>query len=149
LGLGELAWLVRLLGLSVEELLDPNSFENRLKVQKAVFFLRHLGVKPYTDYEFNMYLRGPYSPTLAQDYYRLKDVEPTPVDLGDKADLLKWFISHSLDWLEVASSILSIRETYKNIDDKETYELIKFSKPWVEKTFFDDVIKELKVKGVR
>ena len=150
MGLGELAWLVRFLGLSVEGLLNLDSFDSRLRVQKAVFFLKHLGVKPFTDYEFNMYLRGPYSPTLAQDYYRLRGVEPTSVELGDKQEvLLKWFMSHDSDWLEVSSSILSIRETYPKIDDKETYELIRFSKPWVEKIFFDDIIKELKAKGLR
>jgi len=149
LGLGELAWLVRFLGLSVEELLDPNSFDSRLRVQKAVFFLKHLGVKPFTEYEFNMYLRGPYSPALAQDYYRLRGVEPTSVDLGDRADLLRWFMAHRSDWLEVCTSILSIRERYPKIGDEETYELITFSKPWVERSFFEDVIKELKAKGLR
>ena len=149
MGLGELVWLVRFLRLSVEELTDPNSFDNRLRVQKAVFFLKHLGVKPFTDYEFNAYLHGPYSPALAQDYYRLKGVEPTPVELGDKEALLKWFTSHNLDWLEVCSSILSIRERYPRIDDEETYKLIIFSKPWVEKTFFEDIIKELEARGVR
>jgi uncharacterized protein YwgA len=54
-----------------------------LRVQKAVFLLKHLSIKPFTDYEFDMYLRGPYSPSLAEDYYGLKGVEPTPVNLDD------------------------------------------------------------------
>lgn len=149
MGLGELAWLVGFVGLSAEKLLDPSSFDDRLRLQKAVFFLKHLGVKPFTDYEFSMYLRGPYSQVLAEEYYRLMGVEPTPVDLGDKEELLRWFISHPVDWLEVCTSILSIRERYPKMSSEEIYELIVFSKPWVERPLFEAIVEELKVKGIR
>jgi Uncharacterized conserved protein len=51
------------LGLSTE------SFSGRLKVQKAVLLLKYLGVSPFDRYEFGLYVRGPYSPVLALDYY--------------------------------------------------------------------------------
>jgi hypothetical protein len=58
-------------------------------------------------------------------------------------------MAHRSDWLEVCTSILSIRERYPKIGGEETYELITFSKPWVERRFFEDVIKELEANGLR
>jgi hypothetical protein len=58
-------------------------------------------------------------------------------------------MSHPSDWLEVCTSILSIKESYPKISDRETYSLITFSKPWVKRTFFKEVIRELGEKGRR
>jgi len=46
-----------------------SSFRARLRVQKAVYLLQALGFP--TGYEFSMYIRGPYSPELANDYMEL------------------------------------------------------------------------------
>ncbi|BCU68703.1 hypothetical protein HS7_21400 [Sulfolobales archaeon HS-7] len=44
-----------------------NSFDDRLRLQKYVFIMEKLGLN--LGYDFNEYLRGPYSPGLAMDYY--------------------------------------------------------------------------------
>lgn len=149
MALAELAWLNRLLGIPADKLAEPGSFEYRLKVQKAVFLLRHLGMKPFTNYNFNLYLSGPYSPDLATDYYELKGVGPASVNLGDtEVKLLKWFTSHPMDWLEVASSILSIKESYPTIGDEEVYSVLHLSKPWVTETSFKRIMGELRKKAL-
>ncbi len=60
-----LAWILVRLGLA--DKLD--GFPARLRAQKAVYLLQALGFP--TRYDFNMYIRGPYSPGLADDYMAL------------------------------------------------------------------------------
>lgn len=47
------------------------TFESRLRIQKAVYFLRELGHPWVQEYSFGEYFHGPYSRTLADDYYAL------------------------------------------------------------------------------
>jgi len=61
-----LAWVMARLGV-VEGV--ESSFRARLRVQKAVYLLQALGFP--TGYRFSMYIRGPYSPELANDYMEL------------------------------------------------------------------------------
>lgn len=44
-----------------------DSFDNRLKLQKAAYLLVAMGAP--LDYHYNWYLRGPYSPSLAKDLF--------------------------------------------------------------------------------
>jgi len=149
-----LAWLVEFLEISKKNLVKPSSFEERLRIQKAAFLLKHLEVKPFTSYDFNLYLRGPYSPSLAADYYKLGDmtledfVSPRFKPNRKAERLLKWFISHPSEWLEVASSIISIRERYPSVKNEEVYSLLRLSKPWVNRTLFRRILKELSVCGL-
>jgi uncharacterized protein YwgA len=148
LGKAELAWLIDFLGLTVKELVDPSSLEARLKVQKAVFLLKSLNVKPFSGYGFNLYIRGPYSPSLAADYYGLEGVSATPVDLSGLEKTVRWFVSHDADWLEVASSIMSIKERYPEAKPEETYSVLSLSKPWVPRDFFTRTYRSLRDKGL-
>lgn len=149
LGKGEVVWLIDFLGLSKEKLANPDSFNERLKFQKAVFLLKHLDFSPFRNYGFSMYLRGPYSPELAGDYYNLEGVSPVPIELGDKKELLNWFVSHDMKWLEIASSIISITDSYREIPDSEIYDILHMSKPWVKKDDFQKIINELGRMGLR
>lgn len=47
---------------------DYSEFENRLKMQKAVYLLQDMGV-PVGDYGFRWYLHGPYSQNLQDDMH--------------------------------------------------------------------------------
>ncbi len=145
--LGHLVWLVKLLGLSPSGIKDPDNLEDRLKLQKAVLLLKHLKVKSFRKYDFNMYLRGPYSPELASDYYRLEGVEPEPVE-GADVEIVKWFASHDPRWLEIASSILWIKEAYPRSKPKEVYSILTLSKPWVGEKEFKRIFRELKEKSL-
>ena len=46
--------------------LDPENFEDHLMIQKGCFILNSKGVLPR--YKFSVYVRGPYSHDLAEDY---------------------------------------------------------------------------------
>ena len=46
---------------------STEDFEDKLVIQKAVYLLQLKGVK--TGFEFNLYVRGPYSPALTTELY--------------------------------------------------------------------------------
>jgi len=141
MGKAELAWLIKL--LSLEDI--ASSFVSRLKIQKAVFLLKHLGVEAFNSYNFQLYLRGPYSPNLASDYYNLQGIKAIPLDLDrQKTELLKWFTSHDVEWLEVASSIIEIKDRYPDLKNGSLYSLLRLSKPWVTEDAFKNTLKELR-----
>jgi len=148
---GHLEWLLQLLEISPKRLVDERRFEERLKVQKAVFLLRHLRVSPFTRYTFNMYLRGPYSPDLAREYYAPLTNKPVPPPQWskEKEDVLLWFVSHESRWLEIASSILSVKERYPRITENEIYSILRLSKPWVSREEFGKIMRELEEKRLK
>ena len=65
-----LAWLARLSPVGI----DLQTFQGRFFAQKGVFLLKHLRYEPALAYSFSLYIRGPYSPSLARDYYSLAEV---------------------------------------------------------------------------
>ena len=95
---------------------NVNSFEDRFKLQKYVFIAGFLGLRH--GYIFSRYIRGPYSSSLAEDYYELT----TPVEskraedyscLGiDVEKLLDVIGGKSSYWLEIAATIFSVWGDY-------------------------------------
>ncbi len=51
--------------------MDKNRFEHRLIAQKLIYLLKLKGVA--FCYSFHLYVRGPYSPDLAREYYQHAD----------------------------------------------------------------------------
>ncbi len=51
--------------------MDKDQFEHRLVAQKLVYLLKLKGVD--FAYPFHLYVRGPYSPDLAREYYQHAD----------------------------------------------------------------------------
>lgn len=47
--------------------------DGRIRIQKAVYFLKVTGYRPAQKFEFSIYLNGPYSPELTEVYYLLQD----------------------------------------------------------------------------
>ncbi len=50
---------------------SPLDFERRLRIQKSIYLLKCFGYPYARRYTFGAYVRGPYSPGLAHDYYAL------------------------------------------------------------------------------
>lgn len=149
MGKGELLWLTGYLGITPKKITSPSSFNERLKVQKAVFLLKRLGVNPFTEYSFSLYLHGPYSSELAKDYYNLSESSSTAVQLGsNNKKILNWFTEKDDAWLEVASSIISVKERYAGVDKETIYSVLTLSKPWVTPEMFETVMSELTTKGL-
>lgn len=149
MGKGEIRWLVKFLKTTPAELTKSSAFETRLKLQKATFLLNYLKVVPFIDYPFSMYVSGPYSPLLANEYYHLNGTRTTSVKLDPGVRrVLKWFSARDQKWLEVASSILSIKERNKDVGKDTVFSVLTMSKPWVTRKYFDSVVAELAEKGL-
>ena len=56
---------------------DVNTFEQWLKSQKIQYLAQLFGVS--LRYQYNLYIRGPYSPALAHDLYQIKEVNIKPM----------------------------------------------------------------------
>ena len=68
------------LKLVLDELDQPVSIDgikDRMRIQKAIYLAQVFGAD--FGYRYNWYLKGPYSPSLAADYYELDEA----VDVGD------------------------------------------------------------------
>ncbi len=87
------------------------SFDSRLRIQKAVYFLKQFKHPWTSDYSFGDYFHGPYSLSLAGDYYRLM-TEALPATPYMRVDLPKHAAScigeavkRGNDFLEAAATI--------------------------------------------
>jgi len=96
-----------------------HDFDKRLEVQKAIYLLQESGAD--LGYHFSWYLKGPYSPTLADDAYSLLGVqmrhfltraEPIAREVKEKfqklMDIVKTKSSTEKEesrWLEILSSV--------------------------------------------
>ena len=125
---------------------SDEAFQHRLKVQKASLLLRHLGISPFRDYSFSLYIEGPYSPELARDIYDGKALKFT----ADRTTVrrLKWFVNHDSRWLEVASSMLFILERYPDMSEKDVLSLLRLSKPWIADMEFKEIYHDLVSEGL-
>jgi len=128
---------------------DEAGFVSRLRLQKAAYLLKRMGVEPFTKYSFTIYLRGPYSPELAKEYYgEVGEEKEKPGITAEKLELLKWFVEHDEKWLEIASSILSILEDYPDISYDELFSLLRMSKPWITREKLDEIYRELEERSL-
>lgn len=134
---------------------DPDNFISRLSMQKYVYFARLFGFD--LEYEYNLYLWGPYSPALAEDYYQLKKRSKRtdlPIPKGDFNKFAELIRGKDHTWLEIASTIHFIwennrdwRERYrvKPRKDLKTFVIDRTSdiKSHVGKHFIEGVFEEL------
>ena len=157
----KLAKLLKTLGYNTGDIRDGleeimyDNFEKRLKIQKIVFILEYK-TKVF-DYEFSLYLRGPYSPGLAKDYYNITDSDLASIT-NDKIlddNVIKLALSlNEKDpiWIEIASTIIMMHDpkddwskTIERVKDFKSDVLRSSNKDtsYVEKVFNE--MKELKL----
>jgi uncharacterized protein YwgA len=88
---------------------DIKNFDHRIKLQKYVYLAREFGWNH--NYRYNIYVRGPYSRMLADDYYDLDDVNPKYFNM-DYDSFTNMIINKDTSWLEVAATMLSLYRSY-------------------------------------
>ncbi len=94
------------------------NFDTRLRLQKIVYLL-NTKYKIFT-YNFSLYLRGPYSPSLSKDYFSINE----KVSIKGKISLGIIKLSKKLNskasiWLEIAATIkMMYIENPKNAIDR-------------------------------
>ncbi len=138
-------WLMEHLGVSARAI--NGSFSARFRVQKAGFLLKHLGVRPFSDLGFSLYIHGPYSATLAEWYYRTRPGGESNLD-ADMVAKLDWFMGNNDGWIELASAILSLKDSREGISDEDLPAALRVSKPWVTDQMAERVLRELRSQNL-
>ncbi len=130
---------------------SDESFNNRFRIQKLVFLARYFGLD--FEYNYRIYLHGPYSSRLADDYFKLaKDVNPDNINkkINDnqfKKDEFFSFVQNRDDeWLEACSTLLSLADVYSTKEDllSRVYEI----KAHIPKSKINQVFSELDSRGI-
>jgi uncharacterized protein YwgA len=90
---------------------NVDEFTDRLKIQKYVFLSKYFGWEH--GYSYNLYIRGPYSKELADDYYNLPGImlsEPIEYSIPtlDVNGFVDFIHDKDENWLESAATILSV-----------------------------------------
>ena len=120
-------------------------FNFRLKVQKFVYIAKYFGWNH--DYEYNLYIRGPYSSALADEYYNM-DIHNnySPVKIDDfKVESFKNFIKDkSIHYLESDSTVLFYLNDEPNLSREIAIEKLHKIKPHIDSEIvakaYDDII---------
>ena len=137
-----------------------STIDERIALQKVVCLTQEAGLQ--LGYGFNWYVRGPYSPALASDYYQLAgargDVEAqaqqfilteTAQAAVDKvARVLNPPAGTPLDrvrWLELVASISFLTKRYR-LSLEATRQKIQTSKPTLA-PYFDSAVGSLNQAG--
>lgn len=112
-----LKFLIKSLGYKEKDIKGNGNknFDNRLKIQKIVYLLKkYVGDTSYFNYNYNLYVRGPYSKELADAYYAIRDrdlsdVDPSnvPDDVLDLIDKIKKIDPFEL---EIMATLLLLKE---------------------------------------
>jgi uncharacterized protein YwgA len=124
---------------------DVDEFDDRVKLQKYLYLAGDFGLDH--PYDYNIYLHGPYSPALAEDYYSLdleeRESPPSPsIDVEGYTSLIQ---GKDKRWLEIAATISSVYDHHKiRFDDEEklrevvvrkTCEIKEESESYVEEVY--------------
>jgi len=104
----ERAAVLRGIYAALEHEMHTETFEDRLRIQKEVYMLRlHPDLAPLLPFEFDMYIRGPYSTDLADAYYA--KARPARVEVTARAAAYAREVLGMDPWiLEVAATLVMI-----------------------------------------
>lgn len=126
----------------------------RLVLQKTAFLAKYAGAP--ISHNFNWYVKGPYSPSLASSYYELQDYLEEDVedlsfdeDVRDRIASLKEVIhkknsnnSVNPDWVEALASIaFLVNDSKKTIE--EAIQILAVKKSHIETDMVQEAIAEL------
>jgi len=117
---------------------DINSFNSRVKLQKYVYIAKELfGIR--LNYDFNLYLRGPYSTALARDYYELGNYRSRSY----RSSLNRW-----------RNNLYRFKDFVEGKETREleilatTHFILKNNRHLIKTTFTEDEMEELVVEKV-
>jgi uncharacterized protein YwgA len=122
------------------------NFNDRLILQKTIYLMQEFDL--YIGYEFNWYLKGPYSPSLTKDAFELVNSykETTSINFIDPEaeerfqEFLNFINNHVKDeyWLEAIASIHYLRKNYPDWDKKRVNKEVKKKMPNIKSADFKE-----------
>ncbi len=119
-----LAGFLKFMGLDRDKIVR-GKLGNRIKAQKLVYFGKKLGLP--LDYDFDIYLYGPYSSKLADDYYKMTQEEWSQgiIEIPEKIEeTLRYLMGNDILFLEIATTLDSIRSTNEGVPNNKIIEAV-------------------------
>ena len=96
-------------------------FNNRLRIQKYVYLAKYFDID--LGYDYSIYLHGPYSSTLANDYYniakdnilnQITNTTNNPYERRGNDVFFNFVKNRDVDWLEAATTLLSLKKRFND-----------------------------------
>jgi len=125
---------------------SDEGFINRLKIQKCVYLAKYYGLD--LGYRYNMYIYGPYSADLSNEYYRViddiivkKDYNNKEVEEMEGFDAKRFLVdikNKDANWLELATTAINLSHVFKGEELLEVlYEMKghRFPKEFIDKVY--------------
>lgn len=111
---------------------DVEKFSDRLAMQKGCYILNSWGYEPA--YRYGLYIRGPYSSELADDYYEMHGKVHGDTNVSE-SDLsrLKELYSKGLSYVEAYATVLLLKNSNPNVVSNKILDRALELKPHLEK----------------
>ncbi len=119
-----LSGFLKFMGLDRDKIVSGR-LENRIKAQKFVYFGKKLGLP--LGYDFDLYLYGPYSSKLADDYYSMSEEEwkTGTLKIPDEVrPVLNFLKTTDALFIEMAATLDSIRSANGQISDSKLLDVV-------------------------
>jgi len=150
--------ILKYLDVKINAPSDSMNFESRMILQKLTYICQSIGM--VMRYTFNLYIYGPYSPTLAADYYKNPQLIKQSVSSSDlnqqeikackklKQHLVSHdlFQAHKVEFLEAVATLFYFKNLNSNYNDDELFKKTKENKPYLRDRIIIialNVVKEL------
>ena len=122
-----------------------NDFDFRLKVQKFVYISKYFGWNH--SYKYILYIRGPYSSALADEYYNEDILKYSPLEIeGFDSNSFNDFVGgKTIPYLESASTILYYMDIEENFTRSDAIQKLQMIKPHIDseivRNAYEDIIR--------
>lgn len=111
--------------------LDVEKFDDRLTMQKGCYILNCWGYGPR--YPFNLYIHGPYSRELADDYYELGTFSEAETEIPEEiVEELGDIFSEGLRYVEAYATVLLVKNNNPGVSTDRILERSLELKPKLE-----------------
>lgn len=116
--------------------IDQQKFEDRLKMQKIIYFFQEAG-QTVGEYDFAWYSHGPYSRLLQFDILDLKNVEDRKIT----------YTQESAKVMNAIKNLMSKRMVYKDYEWAEVVASLMYLKRYVTPLdiTYEDLVKEFEI----
>ena len=123
---------------------DEDGLNERIKAQKLVYLLQNRVGKYF--YQYNIYVHGPYSPSLSQDYYELAS-KPSEIATGSLPKDTRAHLN------TVKRDAIEFSKMLDSVDDVASLELLAtalfFSRHYTTESKIVEAVQSIKPKFSR
>ena len=125
-----------------------NDFSFRMKVQKFVYIAKFYGWNH--DYPYSMYIRGPYSSSLSDDYYNPDIINWNSLKIVgfNLCEFKKFIKGKSIEYLEAASTLLFLKNSPSNFSNESLINKVSAIKPYIDKKIITHALSDISIINI-